>query len=79
MIAVDKHGNRITIEKASIGKLKAMMTYYEGVVYRANKGMADNIDFLISQLPEQYHLIQEELKKRGNFHWRFQFLSNIKK
>ena len=75
----DKRGRLINIQTASIGKLKAMLTYYEGVVYRSNKEKANDKEFLISMLPEYYGVIEDELSRRGSTnHNRFAFLNTLK-
>lgn len=78
MKVTDKHGNLIDLQKATIGKLNALLVFYEGVVYRAHKDKAFSKDFLISMLPDVYDNVLDELTKRGAIHEKFQFLKNIK-
>jgi hypothetical protein len=70
---IDKWGNSINITKVTIGKLKAILTHMEGIVWRNNKTNFD-IQKLIDSLPREYDLIADELKKRDAkpyipFHW----------
>lgn len=78
MRVTDKHGNLIDLQRATIGKLKALLTFYEGVVYRSHKEKAFSKDFLISMLPNVYGHVMDELTKRGAVHEKFQWLKNIK-
>jgi hypothetical protein len=78
MRVTDKHGNLIDLHRATIGKLNALLVFYEGVVYRAHKDKAFSKDFLISMLPDVYGDVLVELTKRGAVHEKFQWLKNIK-
>lgn len=69
---IDKWGKTIVIEAATIGKLKAILTWIEGVVYRDHR--SDRITDMISFLPNEYGIIMEELAIRKakpyiSFHW----------
>lgn len=78
MKVTDKHGNLVDLQRATIGKLKAMLVFYEGVVYRSHKTKAFSKDFLISMLPDVYGDILNELTRRGATHEKFQWFKNLK-
>ena len=72
MIMNDKWGKPFNTKTATVGKLKAMLTYIEGVIYRDHK--QEEIADLISLLPDEYGIIVEELAMRKvkpyiAFHW----------
>jgi hypothetical protein len=78
MRVTDKHGDLIDLQRATIGKLNALLVFYEGVTYRAHKNKAFSKEFLISKLPDVYNHVLGELTKRGAVHEKFQWLKNIK-
>jgi len=68
----DKWDKSINIQKASIGKLKAMLTWMEEIAYRSSDNK--NPQILIDLLPDEYGVIVDELNNRNakpyvSFHW----------
>lgn len=68
----DKWDKSIVIETATIGKLKALLAYMEGMVYHDHK--SDSITDMISFLPDEYGIVMEELAIRKakpyiSFYW----------
>lgn len=58
----DKWGKPIVVEIATVGKLKAILTWMEGVVYRYHR--SDLITDMTLFLPDDYGIILEELAMR---------------
>lgn len=77
MKVVDKYGNEVDLARASIGKLKATLLFYEGVAYRGS-GRSTDKKVLNALLPDEYGAILEELGKRETEdHMPFTFVTDM--
>ena len=89
MKITDKWGKSIDISKASVGKLKAMLIWMEGLVYKEYKRYHDcdveqhdrveAIKNMKGLLPDEYSFIVEELVKRERYqpYTSFKFMDTI--